>query len=204
MNNQNKIQVLAPEPITLLPSELEGNSDTSGNPGTPAASTTRRNRAKSAANNNFNFAKVSVTDCTVVKGDNGSQFAMWKITVFLQPSDALVASSQRPKVASPQLHIYKRYSDFVKLRSAIIARASAQGDTPKTVLLLSKIPKLPPGIPWYEAWQYQKLNLDKKWLIERRMGLEMFLNSVILNRDIVALCRSEILQFLEHQPLGST
>lgn len=205
MNSTPKIQVLAPEPITLLPSEVDGSSNSTaagtgnGEVGAQPHAPGRRRRASSAANRNFNFSRVSVTDCTIVKGDNGSQFAMWKISVLLQPSEALQATAERPKVASPQLHIYKRYSDFVSLRAALVDRISAQGDGPKTVLLLSKIPKLPPKVPWYEAWKYQTLNFDKKWLIERRMGLEVFLNGVILNRDIVELCRPEILQFLEHQ-----
>lgn len=196
---QNNIQILAPEPITVLPS-YEGEAISNMGP----AVSPRKHRTNSSVNDNFNFARACVTDCTIVTGDNNVKFAMWKITIFLQPSDTLVANDTKPKVASPQIQIYKRYSDFVSFRSIIVNKIKSREQTTKVQLLLPKIPTLPGGVPWYKAWKYQKVNLNKKWLIERRIVLEMFLNGIILNRDIVEICHKEILTFLEHQSTATS
>ncbi|CAB4252022.1 similar to Saccharomyces cerevisiae YHR105W YPT35 Endosomal protein of unknown function [Maudiozyma barnettii] len=193
MSTQNRIKILAPEPITLLQNEENDTPHMPTLPGIP----TRKHRACSSVNDNFNFSKVSVTDCTILKGDNTSKFAMWKITIILQPSETLIERTNKPQVAYPKVQTYKRYSDFVTFRNIIINKIVTNGETSENILLLSKIPKLPPKIPWYEIWQYQKANYNKKWLIERRIGLEIFLNGIVLNQDVVQICRSEILRFLE-------
>lgn len=210
MSVQDTIRFLPPEPIALLPSNEEDNDEETGdNMGTVNSATqglvTRKHRASSSVNNNFNFSRVCVSDCTILKGDNNSQFAMWRITIPLQPSVTLVntalneeSNNRKPQVASPQIQLYKRYSDFELFRREIFNKIKKQGDSPDMTILLSKIPKLPPKVPWYDMWQYRKLNYNKKWLIERRIGLETFLNGIILNRDIVQICRPEILQFLEY------
>lgn len=210
MSIQDTIRFLPPEPIVLLPSNEEENEDETGanigvgNPATQGL-VTRKHRASSSVNNNFNFSRVCVSDCTILKGDNNSQFAMWKITIQLQPSITLVntalseeSNNTKPQIASPQIQLYKRYSDFGLFRKEITNKIREQGDSPDMTILLSKIPKLPPKVPWYDMWQYRKLNYNKKWLIERRLGLETFLNGIILNRDIVKMCHSDILRFLEY------
>ncbi|KAG0661374.1 PX domain-containing protein ypt35 [Maudiozyma exigua] len=212
MSVQDTIKFLPPEPIVLLPSNDEDNQEEEvGRAGTETTDygtrglVTRKHRASSSVNSNFNFSRVCVSDCTILKGDNNSQFAMWKITILLQPSVTLINTAldednhnRKPQVASPQIQLYKRYSDFELFRRMIVGKIQKQGDSPDFIILLSKIPKLPPKVPWYDMWQYRKLNYNKKWLIERRIGLETFLNGIVLNRDIVQMCRSEILQFLEY------
>ncbi|SMN18105.1 similar to Saccharomyces cerevisiae YHR105W YPT35 Endosomal protein of unknown function [Maudiozyma saulgeensis] len=200
MSIQNKIKILAPEPITLLQNEENNELQISSLSGIPR----RKHRANSSVNDNFNFSKINVTDCTILKGDNNSRFAMWKITIVLQPSEMLIERTKNAQVACPQVQTFKRYSDFVIFRNKIVSKIMNNGETPENILLLSKIPKLPPKIPWYEIWQYQKANYNKKWLIERRIGLENFLNGIMLNQNIVQICRSEILRFLEDPAPEST
>lgn len=102
----DKISFLPPEPIQLLDEdstepeldidsqqENEGpisasnsNDSTSHSNDCGATITRTRPRRSSSINANFSFQKAHVSDCTIVNGDHGTKFAVWRITVFLEPN----------------------------------------------------------------------------------------------------------------------
>ncbi|CCK68864.1 Ypt35p KNAG_0B04290 [Huiozyma naganishii CBS 8797] len=201
---------LPPEPIALIDEDDESETTTDErdacNISVASMSTygiSNRRRSNSAINSNYNFLKAQVSDCTLMGGHNGGKFAVWKITIVLQP----VSRDKRAAAATPQIHIYKRYSQFVTFREELLEElheikeeAVRVQDRERTSKLMAiKVPPLPPPVPWYSYWQYQDVNMSKKWLMERRRGLEYFMNYVILNRCIVENCKKVILSFIERK-----
>ncbi|QLL33163.1 hypothetical protein HG536_0E00730 [Torulaspora globosa] len=158
------MNVLAPEPITLADDESASSLG-------PTAA--------------LNVLRAHVTDCTVVSGENGSKFAVWKVTLELQRPDA-------PADGHPSVAIYKRYSEFRRFRDQLARRCPA-----------SDLPQLPPRVSWYQSWRYQDVNLDRAWLARRRQGLDYFLNKILLDQTLVAANRELIVRFLEPQPAAN-
>lgn len=166
-----KVNVLMPEPITLMDDERSIQESMSG-------------EAEDASDQNFTFLKAHVTDCTVVNGENGSKFAVWKVSLVLQSFDHNGAYR-------PCIDVYKRYSEFHKFRESLV-RKCKEAD-----LHTVDIPRLPPRVKWYETWRYQDVNLNKVWLAKRRRGLDYFMNKVLLNSTLVSTARDLIVKFLE-------
>lgn len=137
-------------------------------------------------NKAYSLQKCQVTDCTIVNGENGTKFAVWKITLFLQPQDT---TSQRAYY--PRVETFRRYSDFDQFRGLLIKRCIDK-NRPHI-----DVPELPPAVKWYDLWRYQEINLDRNWLSKRRQGLEFFLCHVLLNEDLIAIARDLIVKFLE-------
>lgn len=163
-----------PEPITLMDDET--------------ASQSPRSRSNSLdANDTFTFHRAQVTDCTVVNGENGSKFAVWKVSLAMQPC-------QGPETYHPSIVIYKRYSDFYRFRELLVRQCQ------ESQLSTVDIPRLPSRVKWYESWRYQDVNLNKVWLAKRRQGLDYFLNKVLLNHQLVAANRELVTEFLDRQP----
>ncbi|QHS73743.1 Ypt35p [Saccharomyces paradoxus] len=206
----DKISILPPEPIQLLDEdttepeveidsqqENEGlisvsnsNGSSSGSNDCGARITRTRPRRSSSINANFSFQKAHVSDCTIVDGDHGTKFAVWRITVFLEPNlNAFAAKRESYKIQT-----YKRYSDFVKLREDLLTRIKTV--KPEKLHCL-QIPSLPPSVQWYSSWKYQQVNLNKDWLAKRQRGLEYFLNHIILNSGLVEMAKDILIQFLE-------
>ncbi|CCF58144.1 hypothetical protein KAFR_0D04970 [Kazachstania africana CBS 2517] len=165
----DKITFLPPEPITLLDEE---NDEEDGHE--------TRVRSSSAVNAAFRICKISVDNFTMVKGDKGTKFGVWKVTSILE---------HRQKGGNRSIETFRRYSDFVILRENILV--NLQGTN-------IKIPELPSTVPWYKCWKYQEINYDHTWLNERRKGLEYFINFVILNERIFNVCKDLIITFLKN------
>ncbi|AQZ17915.1 YPT35 (YHR105W) [Zygosaccharomyces parabailii] len=159
----NKINVLMPEPISLVDDEAEVHD----------------------LNRNFSLQRCQVSDCTIVNGENGTKFAVWKVTLLLHPSAC------HSQLYYPRVETYRRYSDFCKFREQLIARCIG-AHRPNI-----DVPMLPSRVKWYETWHYQEINLDRNWLSKRRQGLEFFLNHVLLNDELVELARDLVVKFLE-------
>lgn len=162
--NINKVHVLTPEPISLTDDESHVRN----------------------LNQTYSLQKCQVTDCTIVNGENGTKFAVWKVTLLLHPQDT---TSQA--VYYPRVETFRRYSDFCRLRERLVERCS---DAHRPNI---DVPLLPPGVKWYDTWHYQEINLDRTWLSKRRQGLEFFLNHVLLNGELVTLARDLVVKFLE-------
>jgi hypothetical protein len=96
---------------------------------------------------------VHIGDCTVVTGSNGSQFAVWTISIHT--------------TAGGTIKLLKRYSEMDSLRRDLVRTFPDH---------VSEIPRLPP----------KKVigNLNNKFLMQRRRGLEYFVNCVLLNPDL--------------------
>ncbi|AJU18443.1 BCN_G0025710.mRNA.1.CDS.1 [Saccharomyces cerevisiae] len=206
----DKISFLPPEPIQLLDEdstepeldidsqqENEGpisasnsNDSTSHSNDCGATITRTRLRRSSSINANFSFQKAHVSDCTIVNGDHGTKFAVWRITVFLEPNLKAFAAKRE----SYKIQTYKRYSDFVRLRENLLTRIKTA--KPEKLNCL-QIPHLPPSVQWYSSWKYQEVNLNKDWLAKRQRGLEYFLNHIILNSSLVKMTKDILIQFLE-------
>lgn len=201
----DKLTFLAPEPITLIDEETDENDtvplrdDTREQNGSTLSTfdIVNRQRSNSTINSKYTFLKALIGNSTVVKGDNGNKYMVWKITIILKPRVNPLGSN-KDIVASPQIEIYKRYSDFIRFRTELLNRiASLQRNEPDLTLYKNmKIPELPPKVPWYELWQYNNVNLDNEWLFRRRRGLEYFLNYILLNRYIVEACQDLIKRFM--------
>lgn len=178
-----RLTFLPPEPIKILNEPRDESDEELETTHNSASQTTQ-------ANKRLKFSSVKVSDCTIVTGDNGDRFAVWKITVFVAsrygPNPPTSSSPTNIPIGSPQIQTYKRYSDFVAFRNSIMNKL---GDR-------MEIPSLPPGVPWYDSWKYQDVNFDKKWLAKRRRGLERFLEQVLLDRELVLLAKNEIRTFL--------
>lgn len=160
-----KISVLTPEPIKLV--EDDGVDE----------ATSSENEWKSS------FQRVYVSDCTIVNGENGTKFAVWKVTMILQ-------NSQENTACCSSVVTYMRYTDFANFRDVLLQRAPSQH---------TEIPNLPPKVKWYDAWRHQDVNLNKNWLARRRQGLEFFLNHVMLNRDLFDIAKELILEFMDRK-----
>lgn len=158
-----KISVLTPEPIKLVEEDSVDDLTNSG------------------SSFSFSFLKAHVSDCTIVNGENGAKFAVWKVTLILQDNQGNAA-------CNPRITTYMRYSEFVQFREELIQKSPTEH---------MEIPKLPPSVKWYESWRYQDVNLNKKWLAKRRQGLEFFLNHVLLNKGLNPIARALILEFID-------
>ncbi|GAV46685.1 hypothetical protein ZYGR_0A02790 [Zygosaccharomyces rouxii] len=160
----NKVDILMPEPISLMDDESQVRN----------------------LNQIYSLQRCQVSDCTIVNGENGTKFAVWKITLLLHPQDT--ASQQ---VYYPRVETFRRYSDFCQLREQLIKRCIDE-QRPNI-----DVPELPPGVKWYDVWRYQEINLNRKWLSKRRQGLEFFLYHVLLNGELISLARDLVVKFLE-------
>lgn len=134
----------------------------------------------------YSLQKCQVGDCTIVNGENGTKFAVWKVTLLLHPQDTASQSAYYPRVET-----FRRYSDFCQLREQLVRRCA---DSQRANI---DVPKLPPGVKWYDIWRYQEANLDHNWLSKRRQGLEYFINHVLLNGELIVLARDLVVKFLE-------
>lgn len=109
---------------------------------------------------------VRIGDCTIVTGSGaGQKFAVWSITI--------------ETTKGGHMHMFKRYSEFVILRTKLITSFPDH---------VTEIPKLPPKKVFG--------NLQNDFLVKRRRGLEFFiscvlLNPVLANSDIVKQFVSE-------------
>lgn len=159
----NKVNVLMPEPISLADDEAQVHD----------------------LNDNFSLQRCQVSDCTIVNGENGTRFAVWKVTLLLHPAGC------SSKVYFPRVETYRRYSDFCRFREQLV-QCCLDAHRPNI-----DVPALPAGVKWYEAWHYQEINLNHNWLSRRRQGLEFFLNHVLLNDELVSLARDLVVKFLE-------
>ena len=181
LSTGGKLTKIAPEPLTVLNHTSQGDHSTAAllGDGVPF--------------------KVCISDYITVRGDDGSKFTSWKVTAFVRGNSSVT-----------RIRTYKRYSDFLQLRRALLERllrchdgddddydttTAATGETAPSVEL--ELPELPPKVAWYDSWHYNEVNFDKKWLAERQRGLERFLNGILQNREIVRLCRAEIVAFFQ-------
>lgn len=173
-----KISVLMPEPITLMDDEHSNHESGSAD-------------GEDVLNQNFTFLRAHVSDCTIVNGENGSKFAVWKLSLVLQSLD-------NDGVYRPCIDVYKRYSDFYRFRESLV-RQCKESDLHRI-----DIPPLPPRVKWYETWRYQDVNLNKVWLAKRRQGLDYFMNKVLLNSAVIAIARDLIFKFLEERTVSES
>lgn len=143
-----------------------------------------RSRTVTPLNDQANFLRVQVVDCTMVKGIQGNTFAVWKIKIMLETKN-----TNNEMIAST-IEIYRRYSEFVNFREQLMKRC-------QYYKFDCDIPRLPPKLPWYYLLNYEKDNLDRNWLVKRQMGLNSFLNDVIMNKEILNQFKDLILQFIK-------
>ncbi|QLQ80722.1 hypothetical protein HG537_0E00750 [Torulaspora globosa] len=153
------MKVLAPEPIELVDDD-----------------------STSPANDGFAVVRAQVTDCTIVTGEEGCKFAVWKVTLVLQPHDDTRCRTT--------ISLFKRYSQFRRLHDQLVQRCREAG-------LPAQLPQLPPRVSWYRSWRYQEANLDRSWLARRRQGLDYFVNKILLDQSLVNAHRELIEEFLE-------
>ncbi|CCH58159.1 hypothetical protein TBLA_0A03600 [Henningerozyma blattae CBS 6284] len=177
-----KISIIPPEPITLINNETTNAYDSQ--------------YSKTLSTNGLALYKVTVSDCTIVKGSNGGEFAVWKVTVLLTKEDSSSSQEDNNNVLQEmnyrKIQVYRRYSDFELFRKQIIDRLKEQQQVGKVV----NLPSLPPKVPWYDLWKYQDINLDKKWLNNRQRGLNHFLNHILLDVEIRRVSKDIIIKFL--------
>lgn len=199
-----KLNLLPPEPIQLLDDEtIEDDIGLNNNKVLNPNKIVNYETYNCKINSNYVFSKVFVGNSTLVRGDrNGTEYIVWRITLILKPQRELSNKRDNIVIASPRFDIYKRYSEFEKFRNDLISHLNLlkkQGlpENVKRKLNDVIIPKLPPKVPWYNLWEYYEINLDPKWLLKRRKGLEFFLNSIFLNKVIVKLCRDIIKSFIQ-------
>ncbi|SCV06132.1 LANO_0H22804g1_1 [Lachancea nothofagi CBS 11611] len=117
----------------------------------------------------LHFRDIRVGNCTIVNSQN-NKFTVWQIEVTLAPTGISGRSS-------PKIHIYKRYTEFEAFREKMMQTLSAD--------LRPNVPPLPPKLSWYDAWRYEDANFKSGWLARRRAGLELFLNTLLLNDKIL-------------------
>ncbi|SCV16185.1 probable PX domain-containing protein YPT35 [Nakaseomyces glabratus] len=109
-----------------------------------------QSRRSSIANSNFYIERERSTP----------KFAVWKVTAVLHPLNPNSSGSYR-------IHTYRRYSDFVEFRNALLDRLEIQRDQSQQGMLAN-----------------------------RRKGLELFINQVLLNGNIVDIAKDLVIQFL--------
>lgn len=199
-----KLNLLPPEPIQLLDDEtIEDDIGLNSNKVLNTNKIVNYETCNCKINSNYIFSKVFVGNSTLVCGDrNGTKYIVWRITLILKPQREISNKRDNIIIASPRFDIYKRYSEFEKFRNDLISHLNLlkKQDLPENVKRKLNdviIPKLPPKVPWYNLWEYYEINLDPKWLLKRRKGLEFFLNSIFLNKVIVKLCRYIIKSFIQ-------
>ncbi|CCD23829.1 Ypt35p NDAI_0C01680 [Naumovozyma dairenensis CBS 421] len=180
----DKVNFLPPEPIKLIDEDTESDELTR-----PFISNESNNfdTISNISMSNIGIKKIIISDCTIVTGDNGTKFAVWKMTLILK-SDPTSTMNGGP----PLIQLYKRYSDFERFRSKLLIKIREVRPD-----LRNLVPELPPVIPWYKSWDYDHLNFDKKWLAKRRIGLERFMSQVVSNSQITELASDELKKFLE-------
>lgn len=139
-------------------SQLINNTQTNTIPFDPRNSLNFNSINNSSANKNGNSSRlrvwatnVYIGDCTIVKGTNNYRYVVWTITI--------------ETTTGAKITVYKRYSDFIKLRD----------------LLLHYFPKNKTEIGELPPKRFFQNNLDEAFLRKRRTGLEYFLNSILLN-----------------------
>lgn len=202
----DKLTFISPEPIQLLEGDQEGSTDdlvlpefVDENGIRPGTSTSVHSPKKSRRRDpGFVFLKAFVGNSTMVSGDDGNKYMVWKVTIVLKPP---LNDDQRVTI-SPKIEVFRRYSDFVTLRNELVEHVKRlkQENIGNSKIIMKikniQIPDLPPRVPWYDLWQYNDVNLDSRWLLKRRRGLEYFLNYVLLDKYIVEFCRETIRSFL--------
>lgn len=205
----DNITFLPPEPIKLIDEETdeteepllpENNNDNNNNRPPSTYDITNRQSSSSAINSKYNFLKAFIGYATVTGGDGGSKYTVWKITIVLKPRISNRNNDQN-HVASPQIEMYKRYSEFDQFRNDLwnrieMLKQQSSQDTIRLGLKNTTIPELPPKVPWYDIWKYNDVNFNNRWLLKRRKGLEYFLNYVLLDKYIVESCQDIIKSFI--------
>ncbi|CAL9734640.1 endosomal/vacuolar adapter protein Ypt35p [Monosporozyma servazzii] len=203
----DNITFLPPEPIRLIDEETDDREESflqqNVNDNVHSLSTdgnTNRHKSDGAKNSKYSISKAFIGYATVTGGDGGSKYTVWKITIVLKPRIRNSNNAQDHAV-SPQIEIYKRYSDFDQFRNDLwnrieMLKQQPNQDTIRSSLMNIKIPELPPKVPWYDMWQYNDVNFNNKWLLRRRKGLEYFLNYVLLDKYIVESCPDIIKAFI--------
>lgn len=199
-----KVILLPPEPIKLLDDETtEDDTGMNINNVLNMNNIVNYETSDCRMDSNFIFSKVFVGNYTLVRGDrNGTEYIIWRITLILEPQRAIPNKISDRIMVSPRFDIYKRYSEFVKFRNDLICHLESlkKQDLPDNLrrkLNNIIVPELPPKVPWYNLWEYYEINLDRKWLLNRRKGLEFFLNSIFLNKVIVELCKDCFKLFIQ-------
>lgn len=198
-----ELTLLPPEPIKLLNEESNDDSGISNNEFFNTNDVVNQATDDSGKNPDFKFSKVFVGNATLVRGDgSGTKYIVWRITLILKLRGPVSDRTSDYITISPQIEIYKRYSEFVKFRKDLIDHLDflKEQDLPDNLrrkLNNIIIPELPPKVPWYKLWEYYDINLNHEWLLKRRKGLEYFLNCIFLNRCTVGLCRDIIKSFIQ-------
>uniref|UniRef100_A0A060TE11 Endosomal/vacuolar adapter protein YPT35 n=1 Tax=Blastobotrys adeninivorans TaxID=409370 RepID=A0A060TE11_BLAAD len=102
---------------------------------------------------------VHIDEYEVVKGSTrAGAYVTWIILVDL------VSESDDANKTGTRIRVHRRYSEFVKLREALMSRYKKR---------VNEIPSLPP--------KSMVLRFEPKFLETRRQGLEYFLLCVLLN-----------------------
>ena len=172
-----ELTLLPPEPIKLLNEESNDDSGISNNEFFNTNDVVNQATDDSGKNPDFKFSKVFVGNATLVRGDgSGTKYIVWRITLILKLRGPVSDRTSDYITISPQIEIYKRYSEFVKFRKDLIDHLDflKEQDLPDNLrrkLNNIIIPELPPKVPWYKLWEYYDINLNHEWLLKRRKGL---------------------------------
>lgn len=102
------------------------------------------------------ISNVIVGDYHVIQGEVGKSFTVWSIKIILDDLDYA------------SILIYKRYSEIEEFRHRLVKQFAEYS---------SNIPGLPPK----DSFSLDRLFMSKRWLEERRRGLQWFLSNVLLN-----------------------
>ncbi|KAH3900219.1 Ypt35p SCDLUD_003190 [Saccharomycodes ludwigii] len=144
-------------------------------------------KSKTSIGGNNNILPVSTYD--------GKKFMVWTMRITLT-------------YGNQQLYCYKRYSEFVVFRNKILHKLNMyykekqrQGNNSINRYTKIVIPELPPPVSWWKCWEYDRVNFDRHWLQHRQAGLEFFMCSVLLDKDIVNLCFDIIQKFILNKPI---
>lgn len=125
----------------------------------------------------FQIKYVHVRNYKIINEKSSNKFTIWEISIDMIYQDT-----------SKVIQINKRYSDFVQFRERLLIKLPTN--------LKKNIPILPPTIKWYDSWRYKNINFDKEWLMRRKVGLEYFLNQILLNDSILVTASLLIKNFL--------
>lgn len=102
------------------------------------------------------ISNVIVGDYHIIQGEVGKSFTMWSIKIILDDLDYA------------SILVYKRYSEIEEFRMQLLKQFSEYS---------SNIPGLPPK----DSFSLDRFFMSKKWLEDRRKGLQWFLSNVLLN-----------------------
>ncbi|ODV78632.1 PX domain-containing protein YPT35 [Suhomyces tanzawaensis NRRL Y-17324] len=102
------------------------------------------------------ITNVMVGDHHVVEGQGGPSFTVWSIKVMLDESEYT------------SIELYKRYLDIERFQYQLKTEFAAYN---------YNIPELPPK----DSFSLERMTMSRRWLEERRRGLQWFLRNVLLN-----------------------